>query len=135
MAEIPRICLVLFLVGFSLFFLINPVSCNMGGIGLDPGDRAALLHFKSQVQDPLHSLTKWDTALANSSTNTSIWTGFTVSERTGRLFSLNLSALGLSGQVPSSVSTSLFLKPLFCHTMLSQVLCLSALVCCKTLGV
>ncbi|KAF6149710.1 hypothetical protein GIB67_017443 [Kingdonia uniflora] len=57
------------------------------------------MEFKSMLIDPKHSLSSWE--LWSSKCNN--WTGLTCENRTGRVISLNLSNMGLSGPVHPSL--------------------------------
>nr|POF14649.1 leucine-rich repeat receptor-like protein clavata2 [Quercus suber] len=79
----------------------SPCQCV---VDLDPDDKALLLAFKSRVQDPGQSLSSWV------GTNCTSWSGLTCENRTGRVVSINLTNMNLSGKVLPKLCKLSFLE-------------------------
>lgn len=71
-------------------------------------DKAALLSFKLQLNDPLNALSGW----THNSTSHCTWFGISCSSKGSRVESLQLSALGLVGPLPPSLSNLTSLRML-----------------------
>ncbi|XP_054790459.1 putative receptor-like protein kinase At3g47110 [Prosopis cineraria] len=88
-----------------LAFLLLFLQLHFQGILCD--DKDALLSFKSQVTDPKNSLSGW-----NSNSSICSWYGLSCTRNTNRVQSLSLPGLGLSGNLPSSLSNLTHLQSL-----------------------
>ncbi|KAE8692571.1 hypothetical protein F3Y22_tig00110833pilonHSYRG00322 [Hibiscus syriacus] len=71
---------------------------------LDPRDKASLLLFRSSVGNPDHSLATWF------GSNCTGWTGISCENRTGRVVSVNLANMNLSGRLHPSLCELSFLE-------------------------
>ena len=121
------------LLPIMLFFLLNPLSKSAATetepVLLHSKDKTSLLLFKSQIQDPNRWLTDWESPGSN-------WTGLTFSNRSGRVTSLNLTRMNLSGLVHPSLCRLLKLETLvLSHNQFYGTipLCLGRLLYLKTL--
>ncbi|TYI30201.1 hypothetical protein ES332_A05G369000v1 [Gossypium tomentosum] len=94
---------------FSLFQIhINSCMCQHMGELDSTTDKAALLSFKLQLNDPLNSLSGW----TRNSTSHCTWFGISCTRKGSRVESLQLSSLGLVGPLPSSLSNLTSLRTL-----------------------
>ena len=121
------------LLPIMLFFLLNHLSKSAATetepVLLHSKDKTSLLLFKSQIQDPNRWLNDWESPGSN-------WTGLTFSNRSGRVTSLNLTRMNLSGLVHPSLCRLLKLETLvLSHNQFYGTipLCLGRLLYLKTL--
>ncbi|RRT41940.1 hypothetical protein B296_00037080 [Ensete ventricosum] len=97
-------------VSFLLLLLTSLVAAAAeAGLGIDAGDRDALLRFRSQLNDPRLSLASWN------GSNCTTWAGISCENRTGRVVGIDLGDSGLSGAA----------LPLLCNLSLLETLVLS----------
>ncbi|GMG99926.1 hypothetical protein Nepgr_001766 [Nepenthes gracilis] len=115
------------LVLWTLLYLKNPF---VFALDLDPQDRASLTAFKSQLNDPTRSLSTWD------GSNCTNWTGVLCDIYSGRVISMNLSHMNLSGTVSPSLCKLSFLQILvLSHNNFNSMIpsCLGNLLSLRTL--
>ncbi|TYH73879.1 hypothetical protein ES332_D05G359300v1 [Gossypium tomentosum] len=94
---------------FSLFQIhINSCMCQHMGELDSTTDKAALLSFKLQLNDPLNSLSGW----TRNSTSHCNWFGISCTSKGSRVESLQLSSLGLVGPLPPPLSNLTSLRTL-----------------------
>ncbi|KAG7023757.1 Leucine-rich repeat receptor-like protein CLAVATA2, partial [Cucurbita argyrosperma subsp. argyrosperma] len=96
----------------ALLFLFLVILClnPSHSVDLNPQDGASLLAFKSSIQDPNKNLSSWI------GSNCSDWTGIACENKTGRVVSIKLSDMNLSGQINPGLCNLSFLE----HLILSQ---------------
>ncbi|KAJ8425457.1 hypothetical protein Cgig2_018855 [Carnegiea gigantea] len=86
-----------------LYFVGNP---SVFAIDLHPQDRVSLIMFKQQLLDPDLNLATWV------GSNCSNWAGIGCENQTGRVISMGLGSMNLSGTICPSLCNLLFLQTL-----------------------
>ncbi|KAI5326816.1 hypothetical protein L3X38_035890 [Prunus dulcis] len=89
-----------------LIFFVLLCSNLSQSVDLYPDDKASVLLFRSCLQDPSQSLSSW---VGSDCTN---WTGITCENQTGRVVSVNLTNMNLSGQIHPNLCKLPFLEHL-----------------------
>ncbi|KAI8029105.1 Receptor-like protein CLAVATA2 [Camellia lanceoleosa] len=128
----------------SIFAVANSTYNSNNGyddLPLHPKDRTSLLLFKSHLQDPNQFLSSWElVGLGGGGSKCTNWTGITCSNQTGtgtgRVISLNLTLMNLSGPVhPSLCNLSLLETLILSHNRFNGSIppCLGKLLNLRTL--
>ncbi|KAL7254716.1 hypothetical protein ACSBR1_008961 [Camellia fascicularis] len=128
----------------SIFAVANSTYNSNNGyddLPLHPKDRTSLLSFKSYLQDPNQFLSSWElVGLGGGGSKCTNWTGITSSNQigtgTGRVISLNLTLMNLSGPVhPSLCNLSLLETLILSHNRFNGSIppCLGKLLNLRTL--